>query len=96
MEEVRRKHRNAHNHLCNWQCWDRLPVVRVEDGILEFVEEFSLRFGLLKSNTQIRLQADNLAAELAIFSNMGKEHFQIGCQESDVRFVCPTEQPHEV
>ncbi len=67
MEEVRSKHRIAHNHRCNWQCWDRLPVVWEEEGILEFVDE------LFDDNTQIRLQGDNLAAELTMSSSMGKK-----------------------
>ncbi len=54
----------------HWLYWGKLSVV--EDGIEEFVDELSLRFGLFDDNTQIRLQGYNLAAELAISSNLAK------------------------
>ncbi len=57
----------------------RLPGVIAEDGIVEFVEELCLRFGLFNDNTQVCLQGDNLAVELTISTNMSKEHFRIGC-----------------
>ncbi len=53
----------------HWVYWGRLSLV--EDGVEEFVDELSLRFGLFDDNTQIRLQGYNLAAELAISSNLG-------------------------
>ncbi len=56
----------------NWLYWGRLSVM--EDGIEEFVDELGLRFGLFDDNTQIRLQGYNLVVELAISSNLGKEH----------------------
>ncbi len=49
------------------------------EGIVEFVEQLSLRFRLFDDNTQMRLQGDDVAAELTISSKMGKEHFRIGC-----------------
>ncbi len=61
-----------------------------EDGIVEFVEELCVRFGLFDDSTQVRLQGDNSAAELTISSNMGKENFRIGyCQGRDICFVFP-------
>ncbi len=67
-----------------------VPGVTAEDGIVEFVMELCLRFGLYDDGTQIRLQGDNLAAELTISMNMGKEHFRIGyCQGRDACFVFP-------
>ncbi len=53
----------------HWVYWGRLSVV--EDGIEKFVDELGLRFGLFDDNTQIRIQGYNLAAELAISSNLG-------------------------
>ncbi len=52
--------------------WGRLSVV--EAGIKEFVDALGLRFGLFGDNTHIRLQGYNLAAELALSSNLGYEH----------------------
>ncbi len=49
--------------------WVGLPVVRAEDGIVEFIEKLSLRFGLFDDNTQLCLHRDNLT----ISSNMDKE-----------------------
>ncbi len=94
MGKARSKHGSAHHH--RWQCWNKLAGVSVEDGIVEFVEEHCLRFGLFNDNIHIRLQGNNLAAELTIVSNMGKEHFQIGsCQGRDACFVLPPGRPHE-
>ncbi len=68
-------------------------AVGAEDGIVEFIEE---RFGLFDDNTQIRLQGDNLAVELTISWNIGKEHFRIGsCQGRDACFVFSPGRPHE-
>ncbi len=75
MDEARTKHGSAHHPRWNWLCWNSLPGVSAEDGIVEFVEELCLHFGLFDDNTQIRLQGVNLAAELTI----GKEHFRVGC-----------------
>ncbi len=58
MDKARSKYGNDHHIRWNWQCWDGLPIVSAEDGIVEFVEELSLRFGLFDDNTQICLQED--------------------------------------
>ncbi len=55
MDEARSKHGSAHYHQWNWQCWGRLPGVIAEDGIVEFVKELCLRFGLFDDNTQVSL-----------------------------------------
>ncbi len=55
---------------------DRLPVVKPENGIVEFVEKLSMVFGLFDDNIQICLQSANLMTEMTISSNMGKKHFQ--------------------
>ncbi len=55
MDEARSKHGSAHYHQWNWQCWDRLPGVIAEEGLVEFVEELCLRFGLFDDNTQVSL-----------------------------------------
>ncbi len=61
MDAARSEHGSAHHHPWNWQCWNRLPGVSAEDGIVEFVEEPCLCFGLFDDNTQIRLKEDNLS-----------------------------------
>ncbi len=81
MDKARSSYENAHHHRWNWKCWNRLPVVGAEDGVVEFIEE---HFRLFDDNTQ----GDNLAVELTISSNMGKEHFRIeSCQGRDAWFV---------
>ncbi len=97
MEEIRGIYAKTHHHRLTWRSWHGLPVVRAEDGVVEFAEKFSLRFGLFDVNTQICLKGDNLMADMTISSNMGKEHYQIGCcQGRDNRFVFPPGRPHEV
>ncbi len=49
-----------------------ITVARAKDGIVGFVEELSLRFGLFDDYTQIYLQDDNLIIEMTMSSNMGK------------------------
>ncbi len=63
MGKARSKPRSAHHHRWNWQCWNGSPIVRVENGIVEFVEELCRRFGLF----------DDLASGFTISSNMGNE-----------------------
>ncbi len=90
MDKAKSKHGSAHRHRWNWQCWNKLPGVSAEGGIVEFVMDLSLRFGLFVDSTQIRLQGDNLAAELTISMNMDKEQFRIGYfQGRDICFVFP-------
>ncbi len=92
MDKARSKCGNAHHHRWNWQCCDGMLVVSAEDGIVEFVEELCLHFGLFDDNTQ----GDNLAVELTISSNMGKEHFRIeSCQGRDASFVFSFGRPHD-
>ncbi len=56
-----------------------------EDGIVEFVEELSMYFGVFDDNTQISLQGGNWAAELTILG------VRIGfCQGRDACFVFPS------
>ncbi len=50
----------------------------MKDGIVEFVEKLSLRFGLVDDNTQICLQGGSLMVDMAISSNRGIEHFWVG------------------
>ncbi len=50
----------------------------MEDGIVEFVEKLSLRFGLVDDNTQICLQSGSLMADMAVLSNRDIEHFRVG------------------
>ncbi len=71
MDKARSNYGNAHQHRWNWQCWDSLPVVSAEDGIVEFVVEICMHFGSFDNNTQVRLQGNNLS--------MGKEQLRIGC-----------------
>ncbi len=58
--------------------------VFAEYGIVKFVEELCLHLGFFDDNTHIRLQEDNLAAELRISSNTGKKHFRMGCCLDDL------------
>ncbi len=37
MDRARGKHRNANFHRWEWQRWGGLPVVRVEDGVVELI-----------------------------------------------------------
>ncbi len=77
--------RNIHGNDRHWPRWDRLPVAREGDGILEFVEKLSLRFKLLGDNTQICLQDNKMPTKMTIFLNifrlnvvkdaMGASHF---------------------
>ncbi len=79
MEEIRGIYAKTHHHRWNWRPWYGLPAVSAEDGIAEFAEKLSLRFGLFDVNTQINLQDDNLTTDMTISSNMSKEHFRILC-----------------
>ncbi len=72
MVEVTSKYGNAQHHGWNWQCWDRLPIISLEGSIEEFDGELSLRFGLCDDSIEVRLQGDNLVAQLRISSDMGK------------------------
>ncbi len=47
-------------------------AVLLKESIVELGEKFDLRF------VQIRLQDDNLTAEITITSNMDKERFRVG------------------
>ncbi len=59
-------------------------AVLLKESIVELVEKFDLRFVTVK----IRLQDDDLTAEITITSNRDKERFRIGdCQGRDARFV---------
>ncbi len=73
-----------------------MPGVSAVDGVVELVEELCLRLGRFDGNTQVRLQGDNLAVEVTISTNMGKEYFRIGCcQGRDACIVFPPGRPHE-
>ncbi len=84
MDKARSKNGSAHHHRWNWRCWNRLPEVSAEYGIVKIVEELCLHLGFFDDNTQIRLQGDNLVAELTISSNVDNEHCQIGCCLDDL------------
>ncbi len=70
MDKSKSKYGSAHRHRWNWQCWNKLPGVSAEGGIVDFVEELCLRFGLFDDSTQIRLQEDNLL----VFHATGQWH----------------------
>ncbi len=60
---------------------------------MEFLEKFSMCFGLFDDVAQIYVQCDNLTAEVTIRPNMDEEHFRSGYR--DGIFVFSPGQPHE-